>query len=105
VSTNLTTEISQLQAKARAFALESLAPGARLADETGHPQVSMRQLGDAGLLDDRLPAQALAAVYEELGRIDSSIRGAATVQVSLIAKTSEQRFGRPRNVARPVAQR
>jgi alkylation response protein AidB-like acyl-CoA dehydrogenase len=83
----LTPELSELQLKARAFAAENIAPGARQADATGRPQVSMTQLGAAGLLDDRLSAQALAVVYEELGRVDSSVRGAATVQVSLVAKT------------------
>ena len=83
----MTTELSQLQLKARTFAAENIAPGARLADETGRPQLAMKQLGDAGLLDDRLSAQALAVIYEELGRVDSSVRGAVTVQVSLVAKT------------------
>lgn len=83
----LSDELVQLQSAARAFADEVLAPRARSADEEAlwDPQLPL-QLGSHDLLDERRSALALAVIYEELGRVDSSARGFATVQISLVAR-------------------
>ena len=75
-----------MQERARAAAEEVLAPAARRADETGVFDRSVApELGRRGLLDERLGAQAMSLVNEELGRVDSSVRGFVTVQVGLVA--------------------
>ncbi len=70
------------------------------------PRELISGLGEAGLLGGPLPERyggeawdslALALCYEELGRVDSSVRGFMTVQTSLVAQcilqwgTEEQR--------------
>ncbi len=104
---------ADIRKRARAFARERLAPVAREMDEAGAmPRALIHELGDAGLLGGPLPAEyggegwdslALALCYEELGRVDSSVRGFMTVQTSLVAQcilqwgTGEQRrAGLPR---------
>lgn len=109
--TRLDFELTALQAdvqeRARAFARERIAPLSREMDEAGSmPRSLVTDLGEAGLLGGPLPEEyggegwdslALALCYEELGRVDSSVRGFMTVQTSLVAQcilqwgTEEQR--------------
>jgi alkylation response protein AidB-like acyl-CoA dehydrogenase len=80
-------ELVEVQARARRVADELLAPRARKADEDARFDRDLAaELGRRGLLDERLSALGLTLVYEELGRADSSARGFATVQVSLVAR-------------------
>ena len=80
-------ELVEVQGRARRVADELLAPRARLADEEARFDRGLAaELGRRDLLDERLSALGLALVYEELGRVDSSARGFATVQVSLVAR-------------------
>jgi alkylation response protein AidB-like acyl-CoA dehydrogenase len=82
----LSPELRGVQDRARAAAVEVLAPQAREADERGlFDRGVVRELGERGLLDERLSSLARALVMEELGRVDSSVRGFATVQVALVA--------------------
>ena len=82
----LSRELLEVRERARAAAEEVLAPRAREADEEGRfDRQAVSELGRRGLLDERLGAQAMSLVYEELGRVDSSVRGFVTVQVGLVA--------------------
>lgn len=79
-------DLLAVQARARAAAEEVLAPNARRADEEGiFDGTIVRELGRRDLLDERLGALAMSLVYEELGRVDSSVRGFVTVQIGLVA--------------------
>ncbi len=81
----LEPQLLQLAARVRHLAEERLAPRARRSDEEGIFDRDLApQLGAAGLLDDRLSAQATALIAEELGRVDSSVRGFVTVQAGLV---------------------
>ena len=83
----LDADMLALQARARAAAGEVVAPGARRSDEEGiFDRDVVRELGRRGLLDERLGALAMSLVYEELGRVDSSVRGFVTVQTGLVAR-------------------
>jgi alkylation response protein AidB-like acyl-CoA dehydrogenase len=92
---NLSAEQAAVQARARAFAQERVAPLARAMDEQGRmPSELVREMAALGLLGGPLPlehggqgwdALALALCYEELGRADSSVRGLMTVHTSLVA--------------------
>lgn len=91
----LSDELIQIQATARAFADEVLAPRARAADELGKWDSRLpHDLAQHHLLDERRSALALALIYEELGRVDSSARGFATVQISLVARCLDE-WGSP----------
>ena len=75
-----------IQARAREAADDVVAPRARMADEAGvFDREVIAELGRRGLLDVRLGALPMSLVYEELGRVDSSVRGCVTVQVGLVA--------------------
>jgi alkylation response protein AidB-like acyl-CoA dehydrogenase len=81
----LTSEQLTVQARARAAAIEVLAPQARRADEERRfDREIMVELGRRGLLDPSPGAVAMSLLYEELGRVDSSVRGCVTVQVGLV---------------------
>jgi hypothetical protein len=88
---------NQLAARdlARRFAQEEVAPLSRQMDEQGQMPIELvRRMGEIGLLGGPLPAEhggggwdhlSLALAYEELGRVDSSVRGLVTVHTSLVA--------------------
>lgn len=94
---SLTDTQQCVRALAREFAQTRVAPIAREMDERrAMPFELVRALGDAGLLGGPLPqeygggawdALSLALCYEELGRVDSSVRGLMTVHTSLVALT------------------
>jgi alkylation response protein AidB-like acyl-CoA dehydrogenase len=76
------------QAKAREFADTEVAPLAREADETGvFPAHLVKRMGDLGLLAGAMGMDyiSFALVYEELGRVDSSIRGFLAVHAGLVS--------------------
>jgi alkylation response protein AidB-like acyl-CoA dehydrogenase len=93
---SLTSAQLEIQARVRDFAQNHLAPLARAMDENGAmPLAMVRDLADLGLLGGPLPresggsawdAVSLALCYEELGRVDSSVRGFMTVHTSLVAQ-------------------
>lgn len=91
------TELQQkIQSLARHFAQTEVAPLAREMDAKGAMPLSLvRLMGDLGLLGGPLPreygggdwdALSLALCYEELGRVDSSVRGFMTVHTSLVSQ-------------------
>jgi butyryl-CoA dehydrogenase len=92
---DLTPEQQEIQARARAFAREEVAPLAREADERGElPSHLVGRMADLGLLGGPLAreyggagmdALSFALVCEELGWADSSVRGLLTVHASLVA--------------------
>ncbi len=93
---DLTTEQQSVQKLVRAFAKEEVAPIARQMDEERKmpPQIIQR-MGEIGLLGGPLPKNyggggwdniSLALAYEELGRVDSSVRGLMTVHTSLLSQ-------------------
>ena len=92
----LTSAQSAIQSKARAFAQERVAPLAREMDERGEmPPSLIQEMAGLGFLGGPLPiehggsgwdAVSLALCYEELGRVDSSLRGLMTVHTSLVAQ-------------------
>jgi len=92
----LTPAQAQVQKLAREFAQDRVAPLARAMDERGQmPLALVGEMGALGLLGGPLPAEyggqgwdplALALCYEELGRVDSSVRGFMTVHTSLVAQ-------------------
>jgi len=85
-----------IQERTRAFVREHIAPHARAWDESGAiPRALFEAMGRDGLLGGPLPGEygggdwdsiSLAACYEELGRVDSSVRGFMTVQTSLVSQ-------------------
>jgi alkylation response protein AidB-like acyl-CoA dehydrogenase len=91
----LTSEQQQIQAQARQFAREEVAPLAREADEKGEfPAHLVRRMGELGFLAGPVEPEyggmgidyvSFALVYEELGRIDSSIRGFLAVHAGLVS--------------------
>jgi butyryl-CoA dehydrogenase len=103
----LTPAQQAIQQRARQFAQEEVAPLAAEADERGvFPVHLVRRMGELGLLAVALdPAYggggmdhvSAALVYEELGRVDSSVRGFLAVHAGLVAAcvaawgTEEQR--------------
>ena len=86
----------EIQARARAFAQERVAPLAREMDERGlMPAALIQDLAAQDFLGGPLPPDyggsgwdplSLALCYEELGRVDSSVRGFMTVHTSLVAQ-------------------
>jgi len=96
---DLTPEQERMQALARLFAEQEVAPISREADERGiFPAHLVPRMGELGLfavpeaVNDEAQASRLwqshvgyALVCEELGRVDSSVRGFLTVHVGLVA--------------------
>jgi alkylation response protein AidB-like acyl-CoA dehydrogenase len=92
---SLTPEQREIQARARAFANDEVAPLAREADETGQfPLHLVRRMGELGFLAGPIPPEyggagmdylSFALVYEELGRADSSVRGFLAVHAGLVS--------------------
>jgi hypothetical protein len=91
----LTAAQQDIQAKARQFAQEEVAPLAREADETGEfPMHLIPRMGELGFLAGPIGPEyggsgldyvSFALVYEELGRADSSIRGFLAVHAGLVS--------------------
>ena len=91
----LTPAQQRIQARARRFAEEEVAPIAREADEKGiFPKHLVGRMGELGFLGGPLdPAYggsgmdlvSYALLCEELGRADSSVRGFLTVHTSLVS--------------------
>jgi alkylation response protein AidB-like acyl-CoA dehydrogenase len=99
----LSPEHLDVQARARAAAEEIVAPNARSADEAGvFDREIILELARRGLLDVGLGALPMALVYEELGRVDSSVRGCVTVQVGLVAHCLDD-WGSPEQKAQWLA--
>lgn len=92
----LTSEQRAVRDLAREFAQEEVAPRAREMDARGEmPAELIQRLADSGILGGPLPSEyggggwdsvSLALAYEELGRVDSSLRGFMTVHTSLVAQ-------------------
>lgn len=91
----LTPAQREVQERARRFALEEVAPIARAMDERGEfPRHLVGRMGALGLLGGPLAPeyggaamdyQSFALVYEELGRVDSSVRGFLAVHAGLVS--------------------
>ncbi|HVB74130.1 MAG TPA: acyl-CoA dehydrogenase family protein [Ktedonobacteraceae bacterium] len=91
----LTPAQLRVQAQARQFAEQEVAPIARAADEKGEfPVHLVKRLGELGFLAGPVdPAYggsgmdyvSYALLCEELGRVDSSVRGFLTVHASLVS--------------------
>ncbi len=85
----------EIQARARRFALEEVAPLARAADEEGEfPLHLVKRMGELGFLggpiDPRYGGSGMdmvsfTLISEELGRVDSSLRGFLAVHSSLVS--------------------
>ncbi|MGH2487761.1 MAG: acyl-CoA dehydrogenase family protein, partial [Ktedonobacterales bacterium] len=92
---SLTAEQQRIQALARDFAEREVAPLAREADESGLFQAQLvRRMGELGFLGatfgreyggSALDHVSYVALLEELGRVDSSVRGFLTVHAGLVA--------------------
>jgi alkylation response protein AidB-like acyl-CoA dehydrogenase len=92
----LTPDQSEIQSRARAFAQERVAPLSREMDARGEMPLSLiSEMADRGFLGGPLPTEfggggwdavSLALCYEELGRVDSSVRGLMTVHTSLVSQ-------------------
>jgi hypothetical protein len=93
---SLTDKQDKVQTLVREFAQNRVAPMAREMDERGEMPLSLvREMGGLGLLGGPLPkvhgggewdSVSLALCYEELGRVDSSVRGFMTVHTSLVSQ-------------------
>ena len=94
---DLTSEQQRIQAQARQFAQEEVAPLAREADERGEfPVHLIKRMGELGFLagptkgegrrtkDTGTDYLSYALICEELGRADSSVRGFLTVHAGLV---------------------
>lgn len=91
----LTPEQKQIQARARQFAQEEVAPIAREADEKSEfPAHLVGRMGELGFLAGPIEPEyggagldyvSFALVYEELGRVDSSVRGFLAVHAGLVS--------------------
>jgi alkylation response protein AidB-like acyl-CoA dehydrogenase len=91
----LTKQQQAIQARTRQFAEEEVAPLARVSDESGefplHLVQRMGQLGFlAGPIEEKYGGSAMdylsyTLVSEELGRVDSSVRGFLAVHGSLVS--------------------
>jgi butyryl-CoA dehydrogenase len=109
---DLTPEEQHIQSIARQFAEQEVAPISREADEQGifpaHLVPRMAELGlfaipDSGAADThyalRTTHSSYALICEELGRVDSSVRGFLTVHVGLVAGCITE-WGTPEQKAR-----
>jgi len=91
----LTPAQHEVQLKARRFAEQEVAPIAREADETGEfPLHLVKRMGELGFLagpvdpaygGSGMDCVSYALLCEELGRVDSSVRGFLTVHASLVS--------------------
>jgi len=91
----LTPEQKRIQARARQFAEQEVAPVAREADEQGvFPIHLVKRMGELGFLAGPVEPEyggsgmdyvSYALLCEELGRVDSSVRGFLTVHASLVS--------------------
>lgn len=91
----LTPAQRQMQERARQFAQQEVAPLSREADERGiFPLHLVRRMGELGLLGVPIAPEyggggldyvSYAVLCEELGRVDSSVRGFVTVHTSLVS--------------------
>ncbi|GAC1347516.1 MAG: acyl-CoA dehydrogenase [Ktedonobacteraceae bacterium] len=91
----LTNEQKRIQALARKFAEQEVAPIAREADEKGEfPLHLVKRMGKLGFLAGPIEPEyggsamdyvSYALLCEELGRVDSSVRGFLTVHTSLVS--------------------
>lgn len=96
----LTPTQQRVQAEARRFAEQEIAPISREADEQGiFPLHLVRRMGELGFLGGPLdPAYggsgmdfvSYALLCEELGRVNSSVRGFLTVHTSLVSLCIQQ---------------
>lgn len=97
---SLSAPQATVQQLARKFANERVAPLSREMDEQGAMPLSLvTDMASVGLLGGPLPAEhgggawdkvSSVLCYEELGRIDSSVRGFMTVHSSLVAQCIQQ---------------
>lgn len=91
----LTPNQQEVQAQARRFAQEVVAPIARESDETGEfPIHLIRRMGELGFLAGTIDpvyggagmdTLSYTLISEELGRVDSSVRGFLAVHGSLVS--------------------
>ncbi len=91
----LSDQQKRVQARARQFAEQEVAPLAREADEKGQfPLQLVRRMGELGFLAGPIEPEyggsgmdyvSYALLCEELGRADSSVRGFLTVHTSLVS--------------------
>ena len=91
----LTTAQQAIQDKARQFAEQEVAPVSREADEKGQfPLHLVKRMGELGFLGGPIQPEyggsgmdyvSYALLCEELGRVDSSVRGFLTVHTSLVS--------------------
>lgn len=84
----LTAAQQAIQAQAHDFAEKEVAPLAREADETGvFPIHLVKRMGELGFLAGAMGMDypSFALVYEELGRVDSSVRGFLAVHAGLVS--------------------
>src|SRR5579864_6796800 len=91
----LTPDQQRIQLQARQFAEREVAPLAREADEKGEfPLHLVKRMGELGFLAGPVDAAyggsgmdcvSYALLCEELGRVDSSVRGFLTVHTSLVS--------------------
>ena len=91
----LSPDERQVQEEARRIALEEVAPHARACDEEGRfDRDVINAVGRSGLLGGPIASSygglglghvAQTLIYEELGRVDSAVRGFMAVQTGLVA--------------------
>src|SRR5260370_13077908 len=91
----LTPAQKRIQAQAREFGEQEVAPAARIADEKGEfPIHLVNRMGELGFLAGPIEPEyggsgmdyvSYALLCEELGRVDSSVRGFLTVHTSLVS--------------------
>ena len=91
----LTPEQKRIQQQARHFSAQEVAPIARAADEKGEfPLHLVNRMGELGFLAGPIEPDyggsgmdyvSYALLCEELGRVDSSVRGFLTVHTSLVS--------------------
>ncbi|MEO5952480.1 MAG: acyl-CoA dehydrogenase family protein, partial [Chloroflexia bacterium] len=92
---NLTKEQERIKTLAREFAQDEVAPISREADERGEfPAHLVPRMAELGFLGALVPKEyggsgmdymSYALICEELGRVDSSVRGFLTVHAGLVA--------------------
>src|SRR5215207_1264709 len=92
---SLSSEQKQIQLEARAFASEKIRPIASQIDvERRFPLELIPELAKRGFLAGPIPAEyggrgldyiSFALVYEEIGRVCSSVRGFLAVHVGLVS--------------------
>ncbi len=92
---NLTPEQQEIQTRVRHFARQEVEPLARETDETGKfPMHLIPRMGELGFLCGPIEPEyggagmdytSFALVYEELGRVDSSVRGFLAVHAGLVS--------------------